>query len=310
MYYRHEHIRKCVRLVGNLKKLLVDCVEILHGFLFVAEHLDDLLTVHHFLDVSFHLTDGFLLCHKVFCTVSAYLLGYQKNTYKSDKHRKEKLNAQIHHDKRKHDKRYHGRHELGKTLRNYLAERVNIVCVYTHDIAVGVGVKISYRKPLHTGKHFYTHIAQESLRQRGAYKVEYRRADNTYKINYSEREKRKRDAAPCLVVAQLFGKIVFKCGIDLVEEKSRNRACNRADYYSGKDYAEHTLVVFEKDRKQPLDSPFFDRTESRTGTRHFSFDFVFVCSHYALPPSPATAPSTVPPRILYPLSFAACEFWE
>ena len=41
---------------------------------------------------------------------------------------------------------------------DHLADRVRIVCVGTHDIAVGVGVKIFDRQGLHLIEHVYTQV--------------------------------------------------------------------------------------------------------------------------------------------------------
>ena len=48
-------------LVGTVEQLIVELVELLDGGFLMAEDLDDLLAVHHFLDIAVDLAQFLLL---------------------------------------------------------------------------------------------------------------------------------------------------------------------------------------------------------------------------------------------------------
>ena len=75
MYNGHQHIGKRVCLVGHGVQMVVEFLHLCRRFFLVTEDFDDLLTVHHLFDITFHNADGFLLRHKVFGALRAYFFG-------------------------------------------------------------------------------------------------------------------------------------------------------------------------------------------------------------------------------------------
>ena len=76
---RAERIGISVGAEPILIQLLVNFVKILFGLFFVAENLDDLLSVHHFLHKAFCLSDGFLLADEIFGRAASDPLGNENH---------------------------------------------------------------------------------------------------------------------------------------------------------------------------------------------------------------------------------------
>ena len=62
----HQQVGIAVGLVGAVSELFIDLMEIFHGRLLVAEDLDHLLAVQHFLNKSVHCAQVDLLAHIIF----------------------------------------------------------------------------------------------------------------------------------------------------------------------------------------------------------------------------------------------------
>ena len=77
-----------MRAEAVLIELSVYLVKAFLRHFLMAEHLDDLLAVHHLLDISLGASERFLLTDKVFCRTSADLLRHKyhrKHAYSNDK---------------------------------------------------------------------------------------------------------------------------------------------------------------------------------------------------------------------------------
>ncbi len=130
----------------------------------MAEYFDHFLTVDHFLDKAFAFADRALLFDKVFCRVSADLFGDEHHYGNSRHHNERHIQAETqHYIKDGHDGHERGQ-KLGHRLRYKLSERVDIVGVIAHDIAVIMGVEVFDRQLLHTVKHLFAQLIEESLR--------------------------------------------------------------------------------------------------------------------------------------------------
>ena len=83
---RNEDIGETVCAFRITEKLFVDLIEILFAGFFMAEDLDDLLTVHHFFDIALFMTERFLLANKVMRASTADGLRYEKHQVTARKH--------------------------------------------------------------------------------------------------------------------------------------------------------------------------------------------------------------------------------
>ena len=102
----------------------------------MAEHLDDLLAIHDFLDMAFNISGGLLLFHKVSSRASA------QKTSKADHHNRAEDDDECHGDAVVKHNDYNGNQYYGceKQLRqadaNHLAHGINIIGVVAHHVAV------------------------------------------------------------------------------------------------------------------------------------------------------------------------------
>ncbi|MPM45441.1 hypothetical protein SDC9_92128 [bioreactor metagenome] len=81
-----------------MKQRVVDRVEARLGLRLVAEHLNDLLTVHHFLDEALRLTERALLANEELGGVSADLLDHEQHERDSAEHDERHPDAVVEHD--------------------------------------------------------------------------------------------------------------------------------------------------------------------------------------------------------------------
>ena len=161
---RHEDIREGVRVAGRLTQLIVQLVKLLLALVLVAEYLDDLLAVDHFLDVAVDLAERGLLREEVACGLAADILDDNEH----DRHAEQNENRQpdVGHDHadEHRDDGHGGREHLRDRLAEHLLERIGIVRKVAHEVAVGVGVEIADGERLHMLKHIVAHALEHALR--------------------------------------------------------------------------------------------------------------------------------------------------
>ncbi len=135
----------------------------LTGFSFVTEDLDNLLTVNHFLNVAVQIGKGFLLCHKVAAAFLHNNFGKLHNEEKHYQHHYCQPDTDVQHAEEHRGYGKGGRNKLCHGLGNHLTKGIRIVGVKTHDVTVGVGVKITDGQFLHFFKHLITDGFQSAL---------------------------------------------------------------------------------------------------------------------------------------------------
>ena len=190
---RPEDICKAVRTLGIPEKLLVQHVKIALRSLLVAEHLDDLLTVHHFLDEALGLTKGLLLPDEEGGRFSADALGRPRHGHYAEQHDRHQRYAEIDHHGEHADHGQAGGKQVRQALRNDLTERIRVVRIAAHDIAAVVLVEIGNGQPLHRAEHPHARIVQEALRHmRHQLRVD-RREDQACEIQHDHDQDRAQD---------------------------------------------------------------------------------------------------------------------
>ncbi len=160
---RHQDIREPVGTGRRVAKLVVQLVEALLGRGFVAEYLDNLLTVHHFLNITIHLAKLFLLLDKVPPGAPTDKLGRFCHQHQHDNQQQGQLPAQDDHGNEHADQRNRRGEHIRDTLADHLPQRVGIVGKAAHNFAVGVGIKVLDGQLLHMGKHFIAHLFEHAL---------------------------------------------------------------------------------------------------------------------------------------------------
>ena len=161
---RHEHVRIAVCLFGVGEQRVVDLVKICFRLLLVAENLDDLLAVHQFLHEALGAAERLLLADEVARRVAADLPHNEEHEHDAEQDDERHPQAVVQHNAEDRDHGDRGNDELRHALGNHLAQRVDVVRVVAHDIAVVVRVEIADRQVLHAVEHFFTHLGERALR--------------------------------------------------------------------------------------------------------------------------------------------------
>ena len=150
--------------VGALKQAVVQLVEFRDGLFLVAEHLDHLLAGHHFLNVAVHRAQIALLGHKVLAGVGGEVFGDHQHDAHHDEGDQCQRPGQGNHQRRGADNGDKAVDELRDGLGDHLAQRVGVVGVHRHNIAVGVAVKVADGQRLHVGEQLVPQVFQGALR--------------------------------------------------------------------------------------------------------------------------------------------------
>ena len=160
---RHKDVGKTVAVAGVVENLAVDLVKVRLGGFLVAEDLDDLLTGHHLFHKGFGIGDGDLLAQEELGRTRGDGAGREHHTDNADDDQRSQDHAVIDHDAEHHKQRDAGDGHLGQALADELTQRVDVVGVVAHDIAVAVGVKVTDRQILHVAEHLLAQFAQRAL---------------------------------------------------------------------------------------------------------------------------------------------------
>ena len=161
---RHEDVCKAVCLARVAEELIVELVKILLCRFLMAEDLDDLLTVHHFLDEAFCFAEGVLLADKVFCGLAADIFGGKRHADDAENDDEHQRQAVIDHHAQHAEHRQTAGQKVRQALGDNLTQRVCIVRETRHDIAARRLIKIGDRQALHGREHAHARLVQKALR--------------------------------------------------------------------------------------------------------------------------------------------------
>ena len=140
---RHDEVGDEVCAGGRLEHAAVHATEVLAGTILVVEDLHDLLAVHRLLDVALEGTGRRLLLGVVAARERGEAHGHcRHNRHERDRERRERHREHAHGDEGDHE-RHERVHHLRQRLAVELAQRVHVVGVDGHDVAVRVRVKVA-----------------------------------------------------------------------------------------------------------------------------------------------------------------------
>ena len=112
--------------------------ELLNGLVLVIEYLNDLLSLDHFLDIAVHGAEGLLRVHKIatgFLHDDADHFEHKEAEHDDDERQPDALEQ---HGDKDRDDGENRVDDLRKALGKHFTERVRVVGVVAHDVAVGV----------------------------------------------------------------------------------------------------------------------------------------------------------------------------
>ena len=160
----HHNTGNAVGIAGRRPQLLVDALKVADGLLLVAERLHDLLPRHHLLDEAVHACQRLLLRAKIAARPLAQPCGCYRHEYgNEDAHQRER-NTQHEHRGERHDDGDERVEHLCHTRRDDLPQRVYVVGVGRHHLAVRVGVKVTEWQPLHALEELLAQSQLSALR--------------------------------------------------------------------------------------------------------------------------------------------------
>ena len=124
----------------------------------MTEHLYDLLSLNHLLNETFLFRERLLLLHHIAGARAAEFLRDRQHEHREQADQDRHPHAVVdHHEEHDCDRQrcleYHR-----ERLTDHLADRVRIVRVGTHDIAVCMCIKIFDRQGLHLIEHVHTQM--------------------------------------------------------------------------------------------------------------------------------------------------------
>ena len=132
----------------------------------MTEDLDDLRAFHHLLNEALFLSERPLLSHHEAGGIAGEFLRDPRHHEQNHKNGERKPDAVIkHHDEDRRDREHRLDHHRDR-LADHLPDRIGVVGIRAHDVAVSMRVKITDRKALHPVEHISPEIVQRSLRHR------------------------------------------------------------------------------------------------------------------------------------------------
>ena len=288
---RHGHQRVGVCLVGTVEQLIVELVEFFNGNVLMAENLDDLLAVHHFLNIAVDLAQLLLLLDEKLAGVASQVFGGQQHHADHRQRQQRQGDAEVNHRGQHADQCDNRVDQLGQALADHLAQGVGIIGVNRHNIAVGVGVEILDGQRLHMGKHPIADALQRALRNLGHQAVLHKDGNDAHRIEGGHPHNGGGKAGEVIAAVLQKGQNVAvnqRLGEHGALQLGKNRQQNTAEHnndlhlvqihHIGKDALEHLAGVFDLGA---------GAVAAPAGA---NFDNLRLLCHYASPPFSSKSP--------------------
>ena len=237
-----EHACIGVGAVAVFIEGIVELVKFLEGALLVAEDLDDLLAGHRFLNEALGLGHGLLLAQEEPGAAAADALGDRDHQHDADGQHQRQPEAEIEHDG-EHDQ--HDRARLdkgGNGLGDELAQRVDVVGVKAHDIAVLVSVEVADGEILHPAEHLLAELVEKALRHVGHELLLHKDGEDGENIQHDEQRQNRREL--CLRRGPVARNVPFFNDLNdiLREERGDGGDDGREEDAGKRDGSEHGIV--------------------------------------------------------------------
>ena len=161
--YRHHYICMLVGVIGTGTERLVQFGKAFDGLLLMTEGLYHLLTGKHLLHIAVHGTQVMLLVLEIKGGTFTQLPGGKHHHTGHDQHQDGERQRQHYHTcEGGNDGDERGEHRW-QTAAYHLTQRVHIVGIYRHDVAMRMLVEISYRQLLHMLEQTFPQPQQGAL---------------------------------------------------------------------------------------------------------------------------------------------------
>ena len=252
VHHRHHAVGHAAGARGVFRPDAVAAAQLRLALLLVAEDLDDLLAVDHLLNIAVEIGQRRLLRHEVAADAAGELAHEHENERHDGAHDQRQPDADVQHAEKHCRKREHRRYELRHGLRDHLAQRIGIVRIQAHDVAVRMRIKIADGQALHLLKHLVTDALERALRDRDHAAVIQPCGQRTDKIYAADGDQRTDQAG---IVRRRCAEHGHDIAVDqLLQEHGRGRACDRAQQDADRHEHERALIGAHI-RQQALERP-------------------------------------------------------
>ena len=129
----------------------------------MVEHLDDLLALHHLLDIAVHGAQRLLLCLKAHAASAANALDHQQHQHQKGKGDQRQHPVHIQHHNNNADKRQGAGHHAGEAGVDHLRHGVHVVGKAAHQVAGLVGVEVPQGQVLQFVEQILPHLGHRPL---------------------------------------------------------------------------------------------------------------------------------------------------
>ena len=187
---RHHDVADAVGIVGIAAQLLVDDLELFDGFVLVAEYLNDLLAGHHLLDKAVHLGKFLLLNAEMLAGTLAQIGGGPGHDERHDNRQDGHRHTHDNHAGKGDGQRDKGVESLGQAVADHLPQRVDVVGVDRHHVAVGMGVEILDGQGFHVverARAQLEHCSLTDVDHQAAMQIGAQGAENQHDAQFDER---------------------------------------------------------------------------------------------------------------------------
>ena len=179
----HHDGRHAVGLERIFVQLLVELSHLLTAGVLVVEDLHDLEAAENLLRVAVYIADRGLLLEEVFAAVPHHKPAHHHHEHGDDQHDERQRQAEVQHDRKGKHQRNDGGYHHGQALRYELPERVYVVRVDAHDVAVIVRVEVADGQALHPHKEVVAYLLERLLSHDGDDPVVEQRCQRPDKID-------------------------------------------------------------------------------------------------------------------------------
>ena len=240
VHHRHHAVGHAAGARGVFRPDAVAAAQLRLALPLVAEDLDDLLAVDHLLNIAVEIGQRRLLRHEVAADAAGELAHEHENERHDGAHDQRQPDADVQHAEKHDRQRKHGRHELRHGLRDHLAQRIGIVRIQAHDVAVRMRVKVADGQALHLFKHLVADALERALRDRDHAAVIQPCGQRTDKIYAADGDQRTDQAG---IVRRRRAEHGHDIAVDqLLQEHGRGRACDRAQQDADRHEHERALI--------------------------------------------------------------------
>ena len=129
----------------------------------MVEDLDDLLAIDGFLHEGVHVADPLLLLDEVAAGAAHDLAHDEVEQNGEHDYERGEWNGQPQHGQQRRGRGDNRGEHLRERLRDGLAQRIGVVGVVAHDVAVLVAVEVANRQLLLMGEHIVTNLLERAL---------------------------------------------------------------------------------------------------------------------------------------------------